>query len=75
MYTQHDQQVTTSIARSPYKLTLRRIASTCETRSDTGHLPSFQRRVLAVIPNGLERKMSRLLTMDFNKGRPNWTWS
>ena len=34
--TQHEQQGTTRIAKSPYWLTLREDASTCETRSKTG---------------------------------------
>ena len=54
----------TRIAKSPYWLTLREDASTCETRSETGDLPSFQIRILAVVPKDLMRKMSLLLPMD-----------
>ena len=74
MDTQHEQQGTTRIAKSPYWLTLREDASTCETRSETGDLPSFQIRILAVVPKDLMRKMSLLLPMDFNMAS-NWRWS
>ena len=73
--TQHEQQGTTRIAKRPYWLTLREDASTCETRSETGDLPSFLRSTgpRNFTPKSLVRKMSLRLPMDFNMGLPVWS--